>query len=242
MQTHRSSLQVWKEQFDKERVHESARTVHGCNSSETWAPHKRKRRYQTVAFNAYITTFAIHHEDWACYDLFAVNLKLFKVRCEDDRLQKNDNNNFTASTSILLCYFLPPEGGGLFWCYVLQHCLQARLCRHAWIRLLILSWRHRGSATGQTQMWHWINIPLTPSAVSCSWMSVWAFGVIWGRPIMAHRVNEQSRLSVAQTTVLALPPPNQANVSITQGEFLYLRIPDCFGLYLYAFFFYIAFT
>lgn len=34
---------------------------------------------------------------------------------------------------------------------------------------------------------------------------------------MAHRVNEQGRLSVTQTTVLALPPPNQAKVSTTEG-------------------------
>lgn len=68
--------------------------------------------------------------------------------------------------------FFAVDYSGVMYCNTVN---KPGLCRHAWMRLLLLSQRHRGSATGQTQMWHWTNIPLTPSAVSCPWMSVWAF-------------------------------------------------------------------
>ena len=44
---------------------------------------------------------------------------------------------------------------------------------------------------------------------------------------MAHRVNDhQSRLPVAQATVLALPPPSQAEVSVFTGLDRFLLLED----------------
>lgn len=96
--------------------------------------------------------------------------------------------------------------------------------------------KHGGSATRRAVVLNkmYLNGLLNISSHVCPcsrprWMServCWQLGNLW-RAHMAHRVNDHpSRLPVAQATVLALPPPSQAEVSVSPGLDRFLLLQD----------------
>lgn len=155
-----------------------------------------------------------------------------------------------------MCHFCVSKRCGLFWCYVLQHCLQARLCRRAWIRLLLLSQRHRISATGQTQMCHWdiffFNI-LCSVLLLDERLSVWGHSGKPNHGPPCKRAEPPVRGPEHRPGSAASQPGkgeyhtwrysfiyqshsknNHRNVSRIQMSCLNFRIPGCFPLYLYV--------